>query len=474
VRLEGKRVLVLGLGETGLAMAKWLAGRGAQLRVADSRDTPPGRDELLAAVPTVELHLGEWRDESFEGIDLIAISPGVPREIAPVQRSLARGVPVVGDVELFAQSLPRSAGRRPLILAITGTNGKTTVTSLTGALCRAAGFDVEVAGNISPSVLAALSAREAAADSGGSAAEVWVLELSSFQLESTASLAPAAATMLNLSEDHLDRYTGMQAYAEAKARIFLGAGAQVLNRDDPASLAMAQPGCRVVSFGLDAPSVSAGPDVFGLIERADGKWLAAGQRALMPVAELRIAGLHNAANALAALALCHAAGLDLSGPAGDKMLQALREFRGLPHRVELVGEHGGVRWYDDSKGTNVGSTVAALAGLGDGGAGRIVLIAGGEGKGQDFSPLKPAVANAARAVVLIGRDAPLIEEALQGSGAVLVKAADMADAVRQAAALAQAGDAVLLSPACASFDMFHNYKHRGEVFAAEVEALAHA
>ncbi len=469
-------MLVLGLGETGLAMAKWLARRGAKLRVADSRDTPPGRDDLLAAVPAAELHLGEWRDASFEGVDLIAISPGVPREIAPVQQALARGVPVVGDVELFAQSLPRAAGRRPLILAITGTNGKTTVTSMTGALCRAAGFDVEVAGNISPSVLDALSAREVAADAGRSAAEVWVLELSSFQLESTASLAPAAATMLNLSEDHLDRYSGMPAYAEAKARIFLGAGVQVLNRDDPASLTMARPGSRVVSFGLDAPSESAGSDVFGLIERADGQWLAAGQRALMPVAELRIAGLHNAANALAALALCHAAGLDLDldGPAGGKVLQALREFRGLPHRVELVAEHAGVRWYDDSKGTNVGSTVAALAGLGDGGGGRIVLIAGGEGKGQDFTPLKPAVQAAARAVVLIGHDAPVIEQALQGSGAALVKAADMADAVRQAAGLAQAGDAVLLSPACASFDMFRNYRHRGEVFAAEVEALAHA
>ena len=449
-------------------MAKWLAGRGARLRVADTRQRPPGADELRALLPAVELHLGEWRDAAFEGVDLIAISPGLPREIAQVQRALARGVPVIGDVELFAQSLPSQA--RPRILAITGTNGKTTVTSLTGALCRAAGLDVEVAGNISPAVLDALAEREAAVKQGGKPAAAWVLELSSFQLESTESLAADAATMLNLSEDHLDRHAGMHGYGAAKQRIFQGAGVQVLNRDDPASLAMALPGRRVISFGLDAPR---GEDDFGLIEAGGERWLARGKTPLLAVKALRIAGLHNAANALAALALAHAIGLPVSGERGQPLLQALKDFRGLPHRVELVRELGGVRYYDDSKGTNVGSTVAALNGLGGVGT-KVVLIAGGEGKGQDFSPLRVPVAAAARCAILIGRDAPLIEKSLAGTTGTRVPvehAASMEAAVQRAAALAHAGDAVLLSPACASFDMFRNYKHRGEVFAAAVQNL---
>ena len=463
-------MLVLGLGETGLATAQWLAGRGARLRVADSREKPPGLGKLRAAVPTAELHLGHWQDASFRGIDLIVISPGVPRETPQVQRALAAGIPVVGDVELFAQAL--TALNRPHIIAITGTNGKSTVTALTGALCRAAGLDAEVAGNISPAVLHALAARE----KGGKAAGAWVLELSSFQLESTASLNASAATMLNLSEDHLDRYPGLREYAAAKARIFQyagaqGGGAQVLNRDDPASLAMAVPGRRIYTFGLDAPR---GSDDFGLIRDGGELWLAQGASALMAVRELCMAGLHNAANALAALALCRAIGVH--GPA---LLPALREFRSLPHRVELVGERGGVRFYDDSKGTNVGSTVAALAGLaapdvGEGDRAKVVLIAGGDGKGQDFSPLHAAVGQSARAVVLIGRDAALIARAIAGSGVTIENACSMEEAVRIARVLACPGDAVLLSPACASFDMFDNYKHRAEVFRAAVEALSHA
>jgi UDP-N-acetylmuramoylalanine--D-glutamate ligase len=490
VNVKGKTVLVLGLGETGLAAAKWLSGRGARLRVADSRAVPPGLAELRAASPAAELHLGAWRDASFEGVDVIAISPGLPRDIPQVQAALARGIPVVGDVELFACSLSMSgaggmaaggmATARPRILAITGTNGKTTVTALTGAMCRAAGLDVEVAGNISPAVLDALADRESRMAEGGVMPQAWVLELSSFQLESTESLSADAATVLNLTEDHLDRHGGMRAYGEAKARIFQGQGVQVLNRDDAASLAMARPGRRVITFGLDAPhppeGMEKGAEAFGLLEVKGERWLAIGgnagsrarKTALMPVKDLRIAGLHNAANALAALALCHAIGLPM-----PPLLAALREFRGLPHRVELVAERGGVRWYDDSKGTNVGSTVAALAGLHDQGTagGRLVLIAGGEGKGQDFSPLAPAVAATTRAVLLIGRDAPLIEKALAGSGMAMRRAASLEEAVQLAAAVAQPGDAVLLSPACASFDMFRNYKQRGEVFCAAVRAL---
>jgi len=460
MNVNGKRVLVLGLGETGLSMAKWLAGHGAHLRVADSRAQPPGLAELRAASqPAIELHLGDWRDDSFEDVDLIAISPGVSRAMPQVRRALERGVPVVGDVELFAGALPEARDQgRPQVVAITGTNGKTTVTALTGAMCRAAGLDAEVAGNISPAVLDALAAREASSR----VAEAWVLELSSFQLESTATLSADVAVMLNLTEDHLDHHGDMRAYGAAKARVFQGAGVQVLNRDDPASLAMAQPGRRIVTFGLNAPD-SDSTD-FGLVDINGEAWLAEGRDTLIAAKDLHLAGRHNAANALAALALCRAIGLPRA-----PLLAALREFRGLPHRVELVGERDGVRYYDDSKGTNVGSTVAALAGLADGKA-RVVLIAGGEGKGQDFSPLKDAAARAARAVVLIGRDAPLLEKALAGSGVPVTHAADMEFAVSAAASHAQPGDAVLLSPACASFDMFRNYAHRGEVFRAVVEA----
>lgn len=459
MRLEGKRVLVLGMGETGLAMARFAARRGAaSVRVADSRETPPGREALRDAVPAAELRTGAFRRADFDGIDLVGISPGVPLAEPEVQGAIARGVPVIGDIEMFARALPTGADR-PRILAVTGTNGKTTVTALTGALVRAAGCDAEVAGNISPAALDALMDREDA----GRAAGAWVLELSSFQLETTETLGADAATMLNLTEDHLDRYADLAAYGAAKARIFAGQGVQVLNRDDPASLAMRLPGRACVTFGLDpAP----GERDFGLA-RIDGRFvITRGDAPIVAVDELQLAGLHNAANAMAALAL--AGSLDL--PMGP-MIEALRAFRGLPHRVAFVAEAGGVRYYDDSKGTNVGSTVAALAGFAGQLApagGRVVLIAGGDGKGQDFAPLAAPVAKGARAVVLIGRDGPAIGRALAGAGVPLLSADSMTDAVVAARAAARPGDVVLLSPACASFDMFRNYKHRGEAFVAAV------
>jgi UDP-N-acetylmuramoylalanine--D-glutamate ligase len=302
-------------------------------------------------------------------------------------------------------------------------------------------------------------------EDAGKLPELWVLELSSFQLETTDSLAADAATVLNISEDHLDRYRGIDEYAAAKARIFAGAGLQVLNRDDPRCLAMALPGRASITFGLDAPRRA---EDWGLLDRDGEPWLSQGRNAVLPVRAMRLAGLHNAANALAALALCRGLGLPL-----EPLLQALRGFKGLPHRVEPVGEAQGVRWYDDSKGTNVGSTVAALAGLARGTA-KVVLIAGGEGKGQDFSPLKDAVARAARAAVLIGRDAPLIEAAIAGAGVPILRAGSMEEAVSLAGGAARSGDAVLLSPACASFDMFRDYKHRGEVFRAAVEGRLRA
>jgi UDP-N-acetylmuramoylalanine--D-glutamate ligase len=289
---------------------------------------------------------------------------------------------------------------------------------------------------------------------------LWVLEVSSFQLEVTASLAADAAAVLNVTEDHLDRYRGFDDYARAKARVFSGDGMQVLNRDDPRSLAMALPGRKTSTFGLDAPRRA---EDWGLLKRDGEPWLAQGANALLASREMKLAGLHNAANALAALALCRALGLPL-----EPLLAALREFKGLPHRVELIGEADGVRWYDDSKGTNVGSTVAALAGLAQRET-KVVLIAGGDGKGQDFSPLRDAVERSARALVLIGRDAPLIEAAVAGAGVPIRRAASMDQAVALAAQAARPGDAVLLSPACASFDMFRDYRHRGEVFRLAVE-----
>ena len=452
-------MLVLGLGDTGLSMAKWLARRGAGVRVADTRAAPPRFAELERSLPAVPAHCGPFRDELFAGVDLIAASPGVPLAEPAVRRSLAAGVKVVGDIELFAQALPE---RRPQIVAVTGTNGKSTVTALAGAMARAAGADCEVAGNIGPAVLDALMRRE----DEGKAAGLWVLELSSFQLETTASLAADAATVLNISEDHLDRYRGIDDYARAKARIFSGDGIQVLNRDDPRSLAMALPGRKTISFGLDIPRRA---QDWGLLERGGEPWLAQGANTtLLAVRELKLAGLHNAANALAALALCRALGLPT-----EPLLAALRQFKGLPHRVELVGEAHRVRWFDDSKGTNVGSTVAALAGLAQGDS-KLILIAGGDGKGQDFSPLKDAVARSARALVLIGRDAPLIEAAVAGAGVPILRAASMDAAVVLAAQAARPGDAVLLSPACASFDMFRDYKHRGEVFRLAVERVIDA
>ena len=461
--LKGKTVIVLGLGETGISMVQWLSSHGARVRAADSRLDPPGKG-AFAANPAVSLHLGGFPREAFEGVDLVAISPGLSPQDPAFADSLMRcagaGIALVGDVELFARALPVGAAR-PRIAAITGTNGKTTVTALTGAMCKAAGLDCEVAGNIGPAVLDALSRR----DVSGNAAAMWVLELSSFQLETTASLAADTATVLNVTEDHLDRHGSMENYAAAKARIFSGSGMQILNRDDACSLAMANSGRPVITFGVDTPHHGAD---FGLVKDASTLWLAQGSARLLDTRELRIAGLHNAANALAALALCRSLGLPF-----EPLLHALREFRGLPHRAEWVRTRNAVRYYDDSKGTNVGATVAALDGLGAGG-GKVVLIAGGEGKGQDFSPLAPAVARHARAVVLIGRDASRIERSLAVSGALMSHARDMQDAVSQATTLAQAGDAVLLSPACTSFYMFRNYPHRGEVFRAIVEGLDHA
>jgi UDP-N-acetylmuramoylalanine--D-glutamate ligase len=445
--LSQAKTLVVGLGKTGLSCVRHLRARGVAVAVTDSRREPPGLALLRREMPEVPVFVGGFEEAAFAAADRLLLSPGVPLSEPPVARAADRGVEVMGDIELFAR-----AARAPVV-AITGSNGKSTVTSLLGEMARAQGLRVAVGGNLG----------EPALDLLDPAVELYVLELSSFQLETTWSLRPLAATVLNISADHMDRYPGVEAYAETKARILKGAELAVLNRDDPRVAAMRGIAGRDLGFSLHAPATE---DDLGLLVRAGRTWLARGDQALLPADALSVAGLHNLANALAALALGGACGLGV--PA---MLEALRAYRGLPHRTVLIGERRGIRWFDDSKGTNPGATVAALSGLTEpGSGGRAVLIAGGDCKGADFTELAAVVERAARAVVLIGRDAPMIERAIAGRVPVH-HAADMGAAVRLADELASPGDAVLLSPACASFDMFDDYGHRGRVFAAAVRGL---
>ena len=432
--LHGLCVLVLGLGDTGLSAARWIQSQGGKPRVADTRPLPPRAKDFAG-----ELYTGPLDLRLLEEADLLCVSPGLSLEEPIIRQALQRGIPVLGDVELFAWQ------NRSEVLAITGTNGKTTVTSLVGHLLRSAGVDCEVAGNIGPAVLAAAMKRSAPP-------AAWVLELSSYQLEATWSLSPRAAAVLNVTEDHLDRYAGLADYAAAKARVLVGAKAQVLNRDDPICLAMARRDAPVRTFGLDAPPSQ---DDYGVVNGM----LHRGSTPILSSSELRIRGGHNLSNALAACAL-------LGDTVPLEALRAgLRTFEGLPHRLQLVATRRGVEWFDDSKGTNVGATIAALKGL----AKPAVLILGGEGKGQDFRPLRSVVQRFSRSVLLIGRDAELIERAL--AGLPTARCATLEEAVQLAARRAAPGDVVLLSPACASFDMFRDYKHRGEVFATAVKAL---
>ncbi|HEY6898137.1 MAG TPA: UDP-N-acetylmuramoyl-L-alanine--D-glutamate ligase [Rhodocyclaceae bacterium] len=468
MELRGKLVLVLGLGESGLAMARWCERRGARVRVADTRPAPPYLDVLRTAAGGAEFRVSDF-NEKFDksllaGIDLVALSPGLSGGMMAVIHARAAGLPVVGEIELFAWGL-RDLGLRHTsrVLAITGTNGKTTTTALTAHLCSARGVPALACGNISPAALTALMD----AQDEGRLPRVWVLELSSFQLETLESLCPDAATVLNVSDDHLDRYIDLDEYAEVKSRIFIGEGVQVLNRDDARVKRMARDMRSIISFGLDAP---ADEEDFGLRVNRGEPWIVQGDQFLLPVSALPMAGLHNAANAMAALALCDAVDFD-----PVSMLPGLRSFKGLPHRVEKVDDFGGIDWYDDSKGTNVGATLAAINGLGPtlnakAGA-KIVLILGGDGKGQDFTPLLDAVKHYVRAVILIGRDGPRIGVVLVDSGVPLLAATDMEDAVQLCVREALPGDAVLLSPACASLDMFRNYAHRAEVFIGAVQRL---
>ncbi len=567
-QLQGQRVLVLGLGLSGLALARWCARWGAQVSVADTRQAPPQLAALRQEWPGVRFVAGPLGAELLQGMDAVYKSPGLsPAELAPLlEAARALGVVCGNELSLFAQALhelahpapepvaeaeelaevrgdeqevvapkglpelqadrldgdehplevqapterhalqadpadeqdspltliaappPTPPGYRPKVLAITGTNGKTTVTSLTGLLAQRAGKRVAVAGNIGPTLLDTL----ALALDANELPEVWVLELSSFQLDAVTNFEPTAATVLNLSQDHLDWHGSMDAYAAAKSRIYGERALMLLNRDDARVMAMlpapvpvkGKPRAPQVrahqSFGLAPPTR---PGDWGLDTINGMTWLVRANEAdetikrkkgeqeelyiqrLMPVDALHIRGRHNACNALAALALATAAGCALA-----PMLHGLREYRGEPHRVEPVLVLEGIEFFDDSKGTNVGATVAALAGLGA--ERRVVVILGGEGKGQDFSPLAQPLARFGRAAVLIGRDAPLIHEAVLACGVPLQGASTMAEAVRLAFEMAEPGDAVLLSPACASFDMFDNYGHRAQVFCEAVSDLA--
>ena len=499
--LPHANVLVLGLGSSGLAMARWCARQGAQVTVADTRAAPPQLAALHAALPAARFVHAALDAGLLQSVrpTLLLKSPGLaPAQVAPLlQAAHAAGTPVGAELDLFAQALAElrdARAYRPQVLAVTGTNGKTTVASLTARLVERAGKRVALAGNIGPTLLDTL----ARLLDEGDLPEVWVIELSSFQLadmapgsapagQPPAGFEPTAACVLNLSQDHLDWHGDMAAYASAKARIFGSQALLVLNRDDAAVMAMLPAPAKgraariSTSVGSGVPTQ---PGAFG-IERVHGMtWLVRAQEhdptvklrkgqapealhllRLMPAEALRIRGQHNALNALSALALAAAAGCALA-----PMLYGLREYRGEPHRVESIGLIDGVEYFDDSKGTNVGATAAALAGLGA--ERKLVPILGGDGKGQDFAPLAEPVRRHARAVVLIGRDAPLIRAALADTGVALLDARDMDDAVARARAQAHAGDAVLLSPACASFDMFDDYAHRARAFVQAVQALA--
>ena len=445
---QGKKIVVAGLGSSGLSMLRFFVAQGCGVCAYDAKITDERRAYIAAELPTVTFADGDLA-AALVGAEVLALSPGVPSRQEAIAAFSAQGGVVLGDVEVFAQL---AAAANAKVLAITGSNGKTTTTSLTGYLCEQSGLKTVMAGNIGLPVLDAWMQNQGEAD-------VWVLELSSFQLDTTYSLQAAAATVLNISEDHLDRYDDLLDYAHSKSHIFSGNGVQVLNADDALCVAMHRHGRPVKWFSLKQQQD------FWVDLQAASLPLMAGDEALLDVRELSLQGLHNAANALVALALCEAIGLSRAD-----LLPHLKTFKGLPHRVEKIGAYQNVDFIDDSKGTNVGATCAALYGLQQ----PIVLIAGGLGKGQDFAPLQAALLNKARAVMLIGRDADQIEAALQGLDVPVLRCESLTEATQKGFALAKAGDAVLLSPACASMDMFRDYAHRSEVFIDAYKELAQA
>lgn len=437
--------LVVGLGVTGLSCVRYLASQGGRLAVIDSRDNPPGLRQLRDEFPDVEFLAGGFSAAAFAAAQRLVVSPGVSLKEPLIEQARSRGAEVIGDIELFVR------GARAPIVAITGSNGKSTVTTLLGEMALAAGVRAAVGGNLGTPALELLD----------ESVELYVLELSSFQLERVRSLRAKAAVVLNLSVDHMDRYDTYAEYIQAKAVIYRHAETAVVNADDAVARELAH-SPKMIGFSLHRPRA----DDYGICESSGVSWLCRGEQLLLRTDAMPAAGRHNQANALAALALGEAVGLPLNA-----MLSAIGSFEGLAHRTEYVAEFGGVRWFNDSKGTNVGACIAALEGLDGGDQSRTVLIAGGDCKGADFSRLAEIAPRYVRTLVLIGRDAPQIEQAI-GGAVPCVRAVDMGDAVRRAAGHAHEGDRVLLSPACASFDMFENYLQRGEIFMAAVRELA--
>lgn len=440
---RGRKTLVVGLGRTGLSCARYLKRLGAEVAMTDTRLDPPALERVREELPETPLFLGDFSKSAFEQADQIVVSPGVSCAHPLIEVAMMRGAEVVGDVELFAR-----AARAPII-AITGSNGKSTVTTWVGEMARAAGLDVRVGGNLGTPVLELLEESEP---------DFYVVELSSFQLETTESLTPAVATVLNISADHMDRYASLDEYAATKQRALAQARVQVINADDARVSAMASEKRNIRRFTLAQPH----GDDYGVATRDSREWLMRGSEPVLPVAELRVRGRHNVANALAVLAIADAMGI-----ADAAVRRALAGFSGLPHRMQWVADIRGVTWFNDSKGTNPGATCAAVQGM----ESPVVLLAGGTGKDADFSVLREVLADHARGVVLFGRDAQEIESAI-GDVVPVTRAKDLEDAVHRAAELALPGDAVLLSPACASFDMFRDYAERGERFVDAVGRLA--
>lgn len=444
VIVSDRRTLVVGLGKTGLSCVRYLCEKGRDVAVADSRMSPPGLDELKANWPELPVYLGDFDPDVFAGFNELVVSPGIGVAEPAIRHAAEKGAAIRGDIDLFAE-----AADAPIV-AITGSNGKTTVTTLVGAMAEAAGRHVEIGGNIGTPALDLL----------GRGADLYVLELSSFQLETTGELNALAATVLNVSDDHMDRYPTKMEYFQAKQRIFNGCRNAVVNLDDALSTPMARDNLRFLCFGFNRIN----PETFSTRDDDEGTWITFGFNNLLLADELGLMGRHNISNVMAALALGHAAGLPM-----EVMLETAKQFRGLPHRCEFIRRIGDVDYINDSKGTNVGATVAAIESLAPVN-GKVVLIAGGEGKGADFSLLAAPVAAHCRAVVLIGTDAELIASAL-GHQVDVVNASTMEDAVHKASSLAEPGDRVLLSPACASFDMFRDYNDRGDSFREQVEGL---
>lgn len=436
---ESSKVLVVGLGDTGISVAHFLQKLGFNFAITDSRNKPPLLDEFFQVMPDTPVFTGGFDEAAFKVASHLVVSPGVSLNEKSIVKAVANGAKIVSDIDLFACSVDAP------IIAITGSNGKSTVTTMLGEMAKAAGNKVGVGGNLGTPALDLLE----------QAAEMYVLELSSFQLERTTVLNAAAATVLNVSADHLDRHADIVKYAQEKQNVFRGNGVMVINIDDPIVNAMQEAGRRTLTFSIKNDAD------FYIAHKGDVEYLMHKEQYLMPLAELPLEGRHNAANALSALALGVSIGLDEL-----VMCKALKTFKGLNHRMQRVAEIGGVTWVNDSKATNIGACVAALQGY----TNKVILIAGGDAKGADMNELTPAIKEKAKSVILMGKDAGLIKQALNNCVPVYA-AENMAQAVQISAGIAKDGDSVLLSPACASLDQYKNYQDRGDQFAKAVMGL---